>query len=118
MCWAFSAAVSCSVSSARRKLELPAGLERDVGLAALERDRVVALDHGLPAEARQASSMARIPPAVIGQGLQRLPVKAELLVLGAHAPGGLGLLPAAKYSISCRRFSIGVPPPDGGADIR
>src|SRR5258708_33034027 len=33
-----------------------------------------------------------------------------------HAVGGL--LPAAKYSISCRRFSIGVPPPDGGADIR
>jgi hypothetical protein len=28
------------------------------------------------------------------------------------------LLPAAKYSISCRRFSIGAPPPDGGADIR
>jgi hypothetical protein len=29
-----------------------------------------------------------------------------------------GLLPAAKYSISCRRFSIGAPPPDGGADMR
>jgi hypothetical protein len=28
------------------------------------------------------------------------------------------LLPAAKYSISCRRFSIGAPPPEGGADMR
>ena len=37
-----------------RQLELAARLERDAGLAAQQRDRVVALDHRLPAEARQA----------------------------------------------------------------
>jgi hypothetical protein len=44
-----------------REFELAARLERDAGVGALQRNRVVALDDRLPAKARQPSSMARMP---------------------------------------------------------
>ena len=55
-----------------RQLELAAGLERDAGAVALQRNRVVAFGDRLPAEARHALQHgADAVRPVIGQGLQR-----------------------------------------------
>ena len=103
-----------------REFELAARLERDAGVVALQRDRVVAFGDRLPAEARHAFQHgADAVRPVIGQAASASPCGSR--TSRARCPcasRARGLLPAAKYSISCRRFSIGVPPPDGGADIR
>ncbi len=70
-----------------RELELATRLERDAGAGAQERDRIVALDDRLPAKPRHAFEHgADAVRPVIGQGLQRRGMEAELLVLGAHPP--------------------------------
>ena len=80
-----------------REFELAARLERDAGLGALQRDRVVALDDRLPAEAHHAVQHgADAVRPVIGQRLQRRLVEAELLVLGAHPPCGGWLVAGSK----------------------
>ena len=71
-----------------RQLELPAGFKADVGAVAFQPDQVVAFQHLLPAEAVAQAFQHRLDRAfaVVGQGLQIVPGKAELLVFGADAP--------------------------------
>src|SRR3546814_14379536 len=79
---------SSDVCSSDLKLELAARLERHAGAVLGEGDDVVALRHGGPAEALQALQQgADAALAGVGQRPKVVQPVAELLVLGADAPG-------------------------------
>ena len=93
-CSCVSAPISCTVVERRAgELELAAGLERhgaaSLALGPLQGDDVVALQDRHPAEPGDQAfhQRAHAARAVIGNGLQRVGVEQELLVLGADAPG-------------------------------
>ena len=102
-----------------RELELAAGLQRELSAPRGQRDDVAAFDHRLPAEARHALSRAPMPsgPHRAAAAASARRSRTSRARCRCATPRG-GLLPAAKYSTSWRRFVIGVRRPTGGADIR
>ncbi len=69
------------------KLELSAGLQRDVAGPAGERDDIAVFFHRLPAEALQAAEQgADALRPLIGHAAKGLQIEAEFLMLGADAP--------------------------------
>ena len=102
-----------------RQLELAARLEGDAGAALLQGDRAVLLADGAPAEARRQALQQRAHAALalVGERPQIAVGVAELLVLGADPPVGLGLAAGLENATSWRRSVIGSPWASGGADM-
>ena len=103
------------------QLELPARLERDRRLAALEGDHVSAFEARLPAEPVREPAQHRLDAArpVVGRRAARPAIDRDLLVLGADAPFAARLRPGRKvldqrvttahgsFQLGCRLHEIG-----------